>query len=548
MARRVLLFLPAIRPTDNQTAARLAQLAARFASKARSGSYDVKLSADTSHAVVLDPSGAEVLEIREVLYHDALRRDDASGAASARGALTALLFAIVATIRVSTARQSAGRRTWRTEPGGPPAVLDRVLDTVWFVLCALIYLVCATVVAFVLIDLVHSAWMPVDRWAARTGPSKVVAAAIGLGAVAIGLGLGAWRSRVHKVGPPKSTRARLQIALAAACVVALYLSFVIAAIGVLAAVNVPWFRDLKGDGPAQDVAWGIGAATIALICLARVRPVLVDIGQVLRSVLRYFEYDAVRLRVIAVFDEIYDAVLDEDEDTEVHLFAFSFGSIVALDALFPHDPAVERRTTANIRSLVTMGCPADFVRLIYPDHFDPCRARTPIPPWTNVYIPADVLASNFRPGTDDGSGAPGPDPDAGVAGVVPDPNLEVGRPRLKGKQVARMEGFALHGSYWNRDEPRYLERVIPIWIPPPPAPAAVAGCTTGRLARFAPGGRPCGCVDLLVVRRPPRSVLARQVRVRRRQAGGAVDEFADDVGVPACRDVSSIMWVRRAAA
>ena len=45
----------------------------------------------------------------------------------------------------------------------------------------------------------------------------------------------------------------------------------------------------------------------------------------------------------------------------------------------------------------TVGCPADFLRLLYPDHFKDRLSRLPDGrPWTNVYIPADVLGSNFR--------------------------------------------------------------------------------------------------------------------------------------------------------
>lgn len=81
----------------------------------------------------------------------------------------------------------------------------------------------------------------------------------------------------------------------------------------------------------------------------------------------------------------------------IHLLAYSFGSIVALDAMFP----AERRPghpLQAIHTLVTIGCPFDFVRTFWSNYFDRNREYEKNQPvrWLNVYSPIDVLASNFR--------------------------------------------------------------------------------------------------------------------------------------------------------
>jgi hypothetical protein len=98
------------------------------------------------------------------------------------------------------------------------------------------------------------------------------------------------------------------------------------------------------------------------------------------------------------FGRLLQHVLESEVDGQrydrIHVVAFSFGSIVALDALFPVvKPADHLR---DIHSLVTIGCPFDFVRTYWPEYFEERQAISNVPStWINVYAGADVLGSNF---------------------------------------------------------------------------------------------------------------------------------------------------------
>lgn len=85
------------------------------------------------------------------------------------------------------------------------------------------------------------------------------------------------------------------------------------------------------------------------------------------------------------------------EYRRIDLLAYSFGSIVALDALFPggRKPG---RPLQSVRRLVTIGCPFDFVRTLWPSYYDDRREFDLDPEfeWLNVYSPLDLLGSNFR--------------------------------------------------------------------------------------------------------------------------------------------------------
>ncbi|HEX8391595.1 MAG TPA: hypothetical protein VF665_04480 [Longimicrobium sp.] len=86
----------------------------------------------------------------------------------------------------------------------------------------------------------------------------------------------------------------------------------------------------------------------------------------------------------------------------VHLVGYSFGSVVAIDAVY-QDSEVNAAFD-KVVSLTTIGCPADFIRTYYHDYFvNRCAPAHPVR-WVNVFSPADVLASNFVTGESAGAG------------------------------------------------------------------------------------------------------------------------------------------------
>jgi hypothetical protein len=80
----------------------------------------------------------------------------------------------------------------------------------------------------------------------------------------------------------------------------------------------------------------------------------------------------------------------------IHILAYSFGSIVALDSVFPRgrEPGVR---LGLLDTMVTIGTPFDAIRTWWPKYFTERHSYTSHPTrWINVYAPADVLGSNFR--------------------------------------------------------------------------------------------------------------------------------------------------------
>lgn len=165
---------------------------------------------------------------------------------------------------------------------------------------------------------------------------------------------------------------------------------------------------------------------------------------------------------------LLDAVRDDPQRDyrRVDLVSYSLGSILAFNAMFPYGaPPPAGSPVSNIKSLVTIGCPFDTVRLVRPDYFKGRDWLPGVPEvWLNVYMPNDILGSNF---SDDGAD---PQPVARVmrralgirdgakaaARQPPQPkNLAYypgGSPRGGLVDALLLNGFRVHGQYWDPGE------------------------------------------------------------------------------------------------
>lgn len=143
---------------------------------------------------------------------------------------------------------------------------------------------------------------------------------------------------------------------------------------------------------------------------------------------------------------------------KIHIVAYSFGTILALDNLFPTGriPGTRMR---EIDTLITIGCPFDLIRVFWPDYFAERTALENVPKsWINVYSPVDVMASNFR--NDPGVGQPEHKQALVTKGectveLIPAKNIiwNVGSPKKKMSffEFLTLAGLQAHASYWESE-------------------------------------------------------------------------------------------------
>lgn len=103
-------------------------------------------------------------------------------------------------------------------------------------------------------------------------------------------------------------------------------------------------------------------------------------------------------KVHGQIDKLIEFIVErEGPDTELTLHSYSFGSIIALDYLFPYGIKLSERIKTNVKGLVTIGCPFDFVSVYFPNFFEGRdTSMLQLIKWINVYSLRDALASNFR--------------------------------------------------------------------------------------------------------------------------------------------------------
>jgi len=138
-----------------------------------------------------------------------------------------------------------------------------------------------------------------------------------------------------------------------------------------------------------------------------------------------------------------------DEVDRIHIVGFSFGSLVAIDTVFPASRAPTARM-ARVKSLATIGCPFDLVRMLQPRYFeDRFAAADADRPWINIYDPIDVLGSNFRNDSEHGPATEGVKITSPVDTKRPGANI----PWNPGQRLTLVSGLMLaslqaHGQYW----------------------------------------------------------------------------------------------------
>ncbi len=190
--------------------------------------------------------------------------------------------------------------------------------------------------------------------------------------------------------------------------------------------------------------------------------------------LYYLRLGERRNELIAQLEALIErtAELEGVQYERTHLVAYSFGTVVAIDALFRLGHEAPPSRFQRIETLITIGCPFDLIRTYWPAYF---TRRTALPPdgdqpkpparWLNIYSPLDVLGSNFRDNGGEGPAEVGVEL-AGEAGGatspklrMPDNNVSYGAGADPGTSLRLWDwltliGFQVHGFYWNReDEP-----------------------------------------------------------------------------------------------
>ena len=255
----------------------------------------------------------------------------------------------------------------------------------------------------------------------------------------------------------KTRAAKWQVGLGIVGVSVLFFAAIVTILGTLGALGLDWVPVSE----SAAVTTGVASASLWLVFRSR----MLAIAEYLRQGVRYVSDEGHRNTVTQTLDDAVDGLLDAGWKCPIHVMGYSFGGLVLLDALAPRVVRPEDRLRPAVSSLVTIGCPADVVRLYHPHHFDGRIPRVPGLPWSNVYIAADVFGSNFRDKGD-------VEADGGelfyIGGMHPATSHRYTKATLSFVNFVFARGFSLHGGYWDKPtKSSCFDEMTTAWIPAP---------------------------------------------------------------------------------
>ncbi len=272
---------------------------------------------------------------------------------------------------------------------------------------------------------------------------------------------GAFRGKKHK-----TNREKLQYIIALLFLALLVLYLVMLSLAVFDAVwQAPQLQALIAPLAAPAVPPAAGSkltlSQVFVILIAAIEIFYPDVKKAFveaavryTSVMEYLTGGARRSTLGGQLEGLIDYVATQGY-RKIHLVAYSFGTVIALDSLFPAESAPAERMR-TIHTLVTIGCPFDLIRVFWPNYFTYREAVPHVPQvWINVYSPIDVMASNFR---EDAACA---EPDFSKAipsksspdlRLIPNQNIvwNAGGPArtMPFLEMLTLTGLEAHRSYW----------------------------------------------------------------------------------------------------
>jgi len=161
----------------------------------------------------------------------------------------------------------------------------------------------------------------------------------------------------------------------------------------------------------------------------------------------YLQYGQQKQDILGNIDKLFEYIAENDKDSKIHIHAYSYGSIVALDYLFPYSGKPSMNMLDKTTALVTIGTPFDFIKSYYPEYYtDRSVAMESKISWLNVYSVADALGSNFRQNYEAG------DAEYGISkeGLKPQNiNYEVVKINKNSFfNFITLNSLKMHGMYW----------------------------------------------------------------------------------------------------
>lgn len=143
--------------------------------------------------------------------------------------------------------------------------------------------------------------------------------------------------------------------------------------------------------------WTVPVTTLILITVPESKTIITSIATEFACADRYLN-DGIQSQVIlGNLDLLVEYIAENEPDSKIHYHCYSFGSLIAMDYLFPLGSIPSTNSKLHSEVLITIGNPYEFVNSYYSKYFsNRSLVMEEKIKWINVYSISDALSSNFR--------------------------------------------------------------------------------------------------------------------------------------------------------
>lgn len=161
----------------------------------------------------------------------------------------------------------------------------------------------------------------------------------------------------------------------------------------------------------------------------------------------YIQHGTQRQLIQGNLDILINYITEKESDCKIHIHAYSFGSILAIDYINPFGNKVSKDANLFCEALITIGTPLEFINSYYPQFYN--NRNTELGNkicWINVYSIADALATNFRNDSKIGNAQFGIKSDSSKPINI---NYEVSSSNNGIIDFFMLYNVKVHGMYWD---------------------------------------------------------------------------------------------------
>ncbi len=151
------------------------------------------------------------------------------------------------------------------------------------------------------------------------------------------------------------------------------------------------------NGLALAIKYGILLTITFILFMPESNIILTKIAGEFITLESYIHNKEQKQSIRENLNELIEYIVKHENNSKIHFHTYSFGSIIALDTLFPIDAAPSKNSQSRVNLLVTIGAPYEFINNYYPNFYKNRNdIMTKKVQWINVYSLLDAFASNFR--------------------------------------------------------------------------------------------------------------------------------------------------------